>query len=191
MRTIFTIWTKPRKTFEYLDKCDSEDLEWDLNYLFYLGALSILIPRMVDETKHFGNHQIVSLIIISLLSAFIGALFLKYIYAIAIWIIGRALQGQASRFQIRIVIAYFMVPGLISLILSIVLIVVAIIYKDINIIAYQNWFTQFIIWIFGLRTLIIGIAKFNKFSYGYALINIILFIGLFQGIIFAIKYLVH
>lgn len=191
MRTIFTIWTEPEKTFEYLDKNENNDLGEKLDILFYLGSLAIVIPIMANIFKSMGNHSIGYLIIGSIVTAFMGALIFKFVYAFGLWLVGKILHGKASRFQVQLVMAYTMIPGLINLFFSIVLIVIAIIMKDIDIIGYQNPLTLFIIWLFGIRTVIIGIAKFNKFSYAFALINIGIVTVLLQGIVFGIKYLIN
>lgn len=194
MRTILTIWTQPRKTFEYLDNHEGIDPEVNLNVLYYLGALSMMIPGIPSAISKYEISQepLAYLIIITLTGAIIGAFFgmalLKYVQSYVLWKVGKVLEGKASKSQVQMVIAYSLIPGLISLLLSLVLLVVALIKQDINIVGYQNPLTVFLIWIFGFRTLIFGLARFNRFSYVYALINVLLVISLFQGIIWGLRY---
>jgi vacuolar-type H+-ATPase subunit I/STV1 len=191
MKTLFTIWTKPGKTLDYLDQKNYHDIDSSLNVLYYLGLLGFLIPYVVNKYKVTENYQFAFLIFGVLVGGFLGVLFLKYVYVFLFWIIGRVLQGKATKQQIRIVLAYFMIPGLINLTIALILIIIAIIIKDIEIVGYQNPFTQFVIWIFGIRTLIIGLSKYNAYSYGYAIINIFLVTGLLQGLAYGLKYLTH
>lgn len=197
MKTILTIWTQPRKTFEYLDKNEGIDSGVNLDVLFYLGALALVIPGIPTilskyETK---GEPVALVIIMALVVALVGALFgrllFKYVNSYVLWKVGKLFEGKASKSQVQMVVAYALIPGLISLLLSLVLIIVAIIRKDINIVGYQNPLTIFLIWIFGFRTLIFGLARFNRFSYGYALINVIFVGTLFQGIAIGLKYLTN
>jgi len=198
MKTILTIWTQPGKTFEYLDNNKDPILENNLNILIYLGSLAMVlpqIPQMVLKYKALNDQSVVISIFLALIGclagALLGILIFKYIHSFMFWIIGKALQGKASRAQVQLVIAYALIPGLVSLFISCILIIIALFMNDIAIIGYQNPLTLFIIWIFGVRTLIYGIARFNRFSYGYALLNLILTVTLMQGIMLSIKYLVH
>lgn len=197
MRTILTIWTQPRKTFEYLDKNEGVDPGVNLNVLFYLGALSMMIhaiPEIVGKYKTNDEpvaYLIIVVLIVTTLGALFGAWIFKYVHSYVLWKVGKVFEGKASKSQVQLVIAYSLIPGLISLLISAVLIIVAVIRKDINIVSHQNPLTLFIIWVFGVRTLIYGLARFNKFSYGYAMINICVVAIIVQGIALGIKYLMH
>lgn len=198
MRTILTIWTQPKKTFEYLENDENSGLKINLDILFYLGALALSlpgIPQMVLKYKALNELPVVFGILISfigcIVSAFFGALIFKHVHSYLLWIIGKGLQGQASKSQVQLVLAYSMLPGLISLPISIILIIVALFLNDINVISHQNPLTLFIIWIFAARTLIYGIATFNRFTYGYALLNLFISVTLIQGILLSIKSLMH
>jgi hypothetical protein len=127
----------------------------------------------------------------TILTAGIGILFFKYVYSFLVWAVGKMLQGKASKFQVQLVLAYAFIPWLISLFISLVLCMMAIIGKNIAIVGYQNQFTGFIIMVFAIRTFIFGIAKYNRFSYGYALLNLCLIAAFFEGIGLGLKYLMH
>lgn len=198
MRTILTIWTQPKKTFEYLDKNGAPGFKNNVDVLFYIGSLALAlpgIPQMVLKYKALNDLPMIFGILFSIIGcmvgAFFGALIFKYVHSYLLWIIGKGLQGQASKSQVQLVIAYSLIPGLISLLISIILIIIALFLNDINVIGYQNPLTLFIIWIFAARTLIYGIATFNRFTYGYALLNLVICITLIQGIQLLIKHLVH
>ena len=197
MQTLLTIWTQPKKTFEYLDNNNGIVGGINLDLLYYLGSLSLVIPGIPTIVSKYDTkgEPVALLIIIALSAAIFGALFLrlllKFVHSYVLWKVGKVLEGKASKSQVQMVIAYSLVPGLISLLFSLVLIIVAIFMNDINIVGYQNPLTLFIIWIFGFRTLIYGLARFNRFSYGYAIINVIFVATMFQAIALGIKYLMQ
>lgn len=194
MRTILTIWTQPKKTFEYLDNHEGIDPGVNLDVLFYLSSVAAVIPGIPSIVSKYETkgEPVALLIIIALIGVIVGTLFLrlilKYVHPYVLWKMGKIFEGKASKSQVQMVFAYSLIPGLISLLLSLVLIIVALIKQDMNIVGYQNPLTMFLIWIFGFRTLIFGLARFNKFSYGYALINVILVVSLLQGIAWGLKY---
>lgn len=198
MRTLLTIWTQPIETFEYLDTNKEPVLDFNLDILYYLGSLALAlpqIPQMALKYNALNGHSVILVIFLFLIASLAVSLLIapifKYVHSYMLWIIGKALQGKASKAQVQLVIAYALVPGLVNLFISCMLIIVALFMNDIDIIGYQNPFTLFILWIFGARTLIYGLAKFNKFSYGYALLNFIITVTLMQGILLSIKYLIH
>lgn len=198
MRTLLTIWTQPIETFEYLDNNKEPNLKFNLNVLFYLSALGMTlpqIPQFILKYQFLNEQPIILSVFLSLLAFLISALltawFFKHVHSFMLWITGKALQGKASKAQVQLVLAYALIPGLVNLFLSCMLIIVALFMNDIDIIGYQNPFTLFILWILGMRTLIYGIARFNRFSYGYALMNSIASVALIQGILLFIKYLIH
>lgn len=197
MKTLLTIWIHPIRTFWYLEKNEDSGTKFKIDLLFYLGTLAMAIPvapqsisKYISKSDLPGILWIIVSLIAAMVSAFIGALVFKYVHSYVMWIIGKLLQGKASKFQIQLVLAYAMIPGLISLFFSLVLMIMALVMNDINILTYQNPFTLFLIWVFGLRTLIFGIATFNRFSYGYALLNLVIAIGLIQGTMMLLKYLI-
>lgn len=198
MRTLLTIWTQPIETFEYLDNNKEPNLKFNLNVLFYLSALGMTLPQIplfILKYQFLNEQPIILSVFLSLLAFLISALltawFFKHVHSFMLWITGKALQGKASKAQVQLVLAYALIPGLVNLFLSCMLIIVALFMNDIDIIGYQNPFTLFILWILGMRTLIYGIARFNRFSYGYALMNSIASVALIQGILLFIKYLIH
>lgn len=194
MRTLLTIWTQSKKTFEYLDNHEGIDPGVNIDVLFYLSSLAMMIPAIPTFVSEYEtkSEPAAYLFILALIGVIVGTLFLrlllKHVHSYMLWKIGKIFEGKASKSQVQMVFAYSLIPGLISLLISLVLIIVALIKQDMNIVGYQNPLTMFLIWIFGLRTLIFGLARFNRFSYVYALINVIFVISLLQGFAWGIKY---
>jgi hypothetical protein len=190
MQTIYTIWTKPGETFDYLNKQDKDKTGLTLDILFVLGSLSVTATLMAQAYLNAGNFNIYLTIITVLLLSLAGGITTKFIFSFILWGIAKLLQGEASTRQVRTIVAYTLVPQLINLVIFIVLIIIADINNDATIVTYQNPLTQIIIWFFSVRIMIIGLSRYNKFTYGTALINILLFAGLVQGILFGVKYLI-
>jgi fatty acid desaturase len=173
---------------------EEQDLKVRMNWLFLLGSLALLIPKVpqtVEKYKSMGHQSVAYSIIMTILAIGMLILFFKYVYSFIVLKIGKMLQGKASKLQVQVVLAYALVPTLISLLISVVLVAIAIVGKDVAIIGYQNQFTGFIIWIFAMRTFIFGIAQYNKFSYGYALLNLCIIGALFEGFALLLKQWVH
>jgi len=129
----------------------------------------------------------VALVIALIFSGLFGLLFISTVLTYSIWGISKLLEGKATKDQIRLVLAYSFVPNLIPLISGLILIIPAVILNDIELISIQNPIATFIIWIFTTRILLIGLSFYNKYSYGYALLNIIILIGILQGILYLVK----
>jgi hypothetical protein len=190
MKTLYTIWTKPGETFDYLNKLNKDKTDLTLDILFVLYSLSVTVPFIAQVYHKAGDFNIYLTIIVVLLLTLVVALIIKFIFSFILWSFAKLLQGEASIKQTRIVAAYTLVPQLINLAILIVLIVIAVINNDTAIITYQNPLTQIVIWFFSARIMIIGLSRYNKYTYGSAIINILLFSGLVQGIIYGIKYLI-
>ena len=191
MKTLITIWTKPGDTFDYLNKMEKDKLGLTLDILFVLSSLSIMAPIIVHDFLKAETFNVYITAIVILISGVVGALFFKFIYAFITWAFAKLLQGEATIKQIRIIIAYTLVPQLIDLVIFLALTIIAFVNNDAEIATSQNPLTQIVIWFFEIRIMIIGLSRYNKYTYGSALINVILSAGLYQGIVFGIKYLIQ
>jgi hypothetical protein len=190
MKTIFSIWTKPKTTFEFLETQDEEKTDKNINWLFFIIPMSAGFMNANDINRILNVNYFVGLFIAMLVSGLIGLLLFKHFFSLIIWLAGKIFQGKATKEEIQLVVAYSFVPNLVYLIFGLLLIIPAIIFDNIGLISYQHPITIFIIWIFTLRIMIIGLAKFNEYSYGYAILTIIIPIAILQGLILGIKYLV-
>ena len=182
MKTLYSIWTKPGETFDYLNKQDNRKTGFTLDILFVLGSLAATAPFIVHDFIVVGDFNIYLTAILILVSALAGGLITKFISSFLIWTFAKLLQGEASIRQIRTVVAYTLVPQLINIVIFFVLIIVADINNNATIATYHNPLTQIVIWFFSVRIMIIGLSRYNKFTYGTALINIFLFAGLWYYI---------
>lgn len=104
----------------------------------------------------------------------VGILVVKFLLPLVYWAIGKMLKGKASRAEVQLLVAYSSIPYLIYLAIGIILILPAFITQDIDLVFYRHPFTYYVIWIFAIRNLIFGLSYFNKFSYRFALLNVII-----------------
>lgn len=183
MKPIFSIWFRPRKTFDSLAQRGDKN-NANINVIFFLISMSAGFPLANDFKIIFEINYYVALVFALILSGLSGLLILNTLFTYSIWGVSKLFEGKATKYQIRLVLAYSLVPNLIPLISGLILIVPAVVLNDIELITNQNPIATFIIWIFTTRIILIGLAFFNKYSYGYALLNIIIPIGILQGILY-------
>lgn len=182
MRPLLSIWISPRKTFEYLSTRDESENREMTNILSALIAIGISIPRQREFLTLFENHKTIGIIIGVILSGLIGVLVIKILGALIYWVIGKMLKGQATKNQVQLVVAYSLIPYLIYLAIGLILIVPAIITQNLELVFYRHPFTYYVVWILAIRNMIYGLSYFNKFSYGYALLNILIPVGVTEFI---------
>lgn len=188
MKPILSIWIKPLKTFDYLAQREDEKNNININIIFFLVSMTAGFSSANDIHRLFEGNYYISLLFGLILSGLFGLLFLNTLFTYSIWGISKLFQGKADKNQIRLVIAYSLIPNQIHLIIGLILIVPALITNNVELITYQNPITVFVLWIFTLRILLFGLAFFNKYSYGYALLTIVIPAAIFQGILYWIKF---
>lgn len=190
MKPIFKILIKPKETFDYLAQQDDDKNNVDSNLLFFLVSLTAGFSITDDINRLIEGNYFIGLLIGLILSGIFGLLFFNTIITYSFLWTSKIFQGKADKNQIRVAIAYSLVPALIQLIFGIIMIVPAIILKDLELIAYQNPIIKFVIWILTIRILLFGLAFFNKYSYGYALLTFVIPTAIFEGILYSIKYMI-
>ncbi|MBI9056096.1 MAG: YIP1 family protein [Bacteroidales bacterium] len=190
MRPFFSIWIKPKETFKYLAEKEIDDTKINIDYLFAFIALSIALPSLVDISKLVENFRIFGYIFFTFAIGAIGVIIFKFVHSFIIFGISKLLQGKASIYEIRLVLAYSLIPNLIHLIIGLILIIPAIMTENFNLVFYRHPLTLFVVWIFTVRNLIFGLSYFNKFSYGYAVLNLVIPTAIVEAIYLLTKYLI-
>lgn len=188
MKPLFSIWTKTLNTFDFLAQQEDKKNNSNINIILFLVSMTGGFSTANDIQKLFEGNYYVALLAAMLISGFLGLFFFKTVFTYCILWTSKLLKGKANKNQIRLVIAYSMIPNLIHLIIGMVLIVLAIIINDKGLITYENPITMVVLWIFTLRIFLFGLAFFNKYSYGYALLTIVIPVTIVQGILYWIKY---
>jgi len=184
MKPIISIWLKPRKTFEYLVNLDYNKLCNKLDTSLILISISLSLTSFLREYKNISELGPMYFILIVLFTIFFAFLFIKYVYAYILLLFSKLFQGKANITQIRIALIYSLLPFLVYLIISVGLIITSAIIRDTSILDYQSPLTYYILGIVALRTIIIGLAYYNKYSYGYGLLTILIPTGVVQLLIY-------
>jgi len=184
MKPLFSIWIKPKKTFEYLINLDYVKLCNKLDITLAFIALSLIIQSMSRDIHKTLDLGFGYLIIMGIISLIFGFLFLKYVYAYILLLFSKLFQGKADITKIRIALTYALVPLLINLIISLGLIISSIVTKNVELLSYQIPITYFVLGIISLRILVIGLAYFNKYSYGYSLMTVLIPVGFIQLVMY-------
>lgn len=176
------IWTKPRSVFKFIN---------DNNYAKHVKFLLVLagIIRAFDRAAVKNLGDILPLWAILCLCIILGGLLgwiAYYIYAALIEWTGKWLGGMADTTAILRILAYAMIPAIITLLLLIPQIGVYgnEIFKadgDItsaglvpNIIVYVSLMFELIFGIWTLILCIVGVSEVQKLSIGKAILNLIL-----------------
>ncbi len=133
----------------------------------------------------------VALIISLFVSGLLGLFTYKYILSYIIWGAGKIFQGKATINKIRLALACSIIPNLVHLLIGLILLIPAIILDNNGLIGYQHPVTIYVLWVFTFRILVIGLAYFNKYSFGYAILTIIIPAAIMQGLIYGTKYIIQ
>jgi hypothetical protein len=174
MKPLLTIWTKPGATFEFLEKKEDNEKGLTLCILVFLLTLAWTLPGIIAAAYSVGDTGIQSVMAVTILTGLVGVLFFKYIYVPILLIIGRLFKGEATRFQVEIVVAYSLIPSLLNLIIFPILLSITSLQYSLNTLSYKNYLILIVIGIFVMRSQVIGLAKYNKYGLRYSLLNIIL-----------------
>ena len=160
----YTIWFSPTKTVKGVL---SKKVKFKYHFPILVAAISNSFGN--DIAKEFGFELTGSLIILTILTGFnywIGAYFFPWWFKVT----GKIWNGAAQFSQLQNVFGLAVIP--IILIFAYQLLSLSI-GEFVN--EYQvNYSVRFVAWIFYARTLIIGIAKSQGFSYGIAIVNIVI-----------------
>lgn len=184
MNVYRTIWLQPKKTLE------KTVAQKPLQPLFITPIIIIGLSVALDlypEINSFSGYEddnywvLLFVVPIGIGSAF---LLIGYLMPSLIKLFGRIWKGKATLRQLANVCSLSFIPSGLVLIHQIV-------HFSIGIdpyLAQVNQGMHFLLWLWSLRLLIIGVAKVQKFSYGMALLNIfvgflpLLIIGLLRGL---------
>jgi len=182
-KKLFTkIWTSPRDVFKFLNT---------YKYDKYVTLLLILggITRTFDRASSKNMGDTLSIEVVILLCIVIGALFgwlSYYIFAALLNWTGKWLKAKGNIDSLLRVIAYALIPSIFSLLLLIPQIAIYgnELFKsdgDVssaglipNIIVYSSIFIEFVLAIWSLVLIVIGISEVQKLSIGKSILNLFL-----------------
>jgi len=190
MRPLLSIWIKPRKTFEFLEKREEVRNTNAVNTLIFFGSMTAGLSNANDIIKVLELNPYIGLLIAMIFAGLIGLFLFHFVVTPIILLTSKLFQGKARFKEIKLTIAYSQVPNLVYLVIGLITIVLSLIFGEYEILNYGNNFTYYVLWLFSLSIVIYGLAYFNKYSYGYALLTLLIPIALFQGIIYLVRFII-
>lgn len=163
-----SIWLNPKNTFEELAQLgDKQPL---IIFPIIVFGISLGLDSAQDVGSTLGNDQKAIGVILSIvLSIAIGYIILGFILPGMIKLVGKLWNGAATLTQLTNVLAISLIPYTLILFHQVLMFVFGVnpnleeIYGGL---IYVIWF-----WFFSLS--IIGVSKVQSFSYGFALLNIL------------------
>jgi len=188
MRPFLSIWTKPTKTFEYLAQRRLAGKENHLGFLIVLISYSMYLARFDEYSKPIDGSALAGFFVSFTIAPLLGLICFKYIYPYFVWKIGKIFNGKATFDEIQVVMIYSALPLLIYPVLAFIFVIPAALAGNIDLILHPPYIIAVVCWILSIRILIYGLSRFNKYTYGYAVLNV-LFLGLiFETISLLIKH---
>jgi len=188
MRPLLSIWTKPIETFEYLEERRLAGKENQLGFLIVLISYSMYLARFEEYSKPILGSPLTGFVVSFTIVPLLGLICFNFIYPYLIWKISKILNGKATFDEVRIVLIYSFLPILIYPVVAIIFIIPAARSGNLNLILHQPGIIPFVCWIFSIRILIYGLSLFNKYTYGYAVLNILILGVIFESISLLIKH---
>ncbi len=176
MNSIIKILYKTNDTFDELNNQYADELDIDCNLIFLIfGAIAGFIS-FADELKYIrhvaGDKGIILYVILSIIvGAGITVLFLRFFLTYLLYGIGWLIKGKAKTIDIKVVVAYSMIPFFLRFP---VMLVIGMSGKTGNLIGVEYWIVHvyyIIIWLWTMKIMIQGLLKFNKYGVFKAIIN--------------------
>jgi len=159
----YTIWFSPTKT---IIGVLSKQIKFRHHLPILIAVISSALGSDIIKMLGFGIvDSILTLIAFSVL-VYIG---IGYLLPWWIMTIGKIWKGNAKFIEIQIVFGLAYIPTLFILIYQLIHLSIGVFLADTEV----NYAIRFIVAIFYFRTIIIGIAKTQGFTYGLAIINLI------------------
>lgn len=186
MNPIFSIWINPRQTFQLLEQRDEAKNNTSINILFFLTAGA---THIADINKPVSGNFYIDLFLSFVLSGIIGFISWKFVLSYIVLGVAKLFKGKATKKEINLALAFSFLPNLVHLVIALIMIIPAIIFKNNQLIIYQHPITIIVLWVVAFRILVFGLSHFNKYTYGYALLTVIISAALMQGIVYGIKTL--
>lgn len=174
MRPLLSIWIYPLETFEYLSKREESENKQMVNILSILITICIGIPQLKDFSSLIEQNNYSKLIIEIILFGLVALIVFKYLLTWSYWVVEKIFMGIATVNQVRLVVVYSMIPCIIYLAIGLILIIPAVITQKFELIFHQHPSTNFVVMILTVRNLVYGLSYFNKFSYGYGLLTVLI-----------------
>jgi len=180
MNPILSIWTKPLETFSYLKQRSVDGKDNNIEYLIAALTTCIAFPALISRMSTFEIPKMLGVMIAMIILPLMGLFIFKYVFSWFIWKMGNILQGKATLPEVQLVVAYSLVPWIIYIVIILVLAIPALGFGKMNSLLIPGSLTSLVISIFTFRNFIYGLSYFNKYTFGYAVLNILIITALFE-----------
>ena len=191
MKPILAIWIKPRQTFQVLEERGEEKNNIMVNSLFFLTSMTTGFSNAIDFNKLIGGNYYISLVVALIVSGLFGLFLWNTLFSWIIYMSSKLFEGKATKEEIKLTLSYSLAPNLVHLAIGLILIIPAIAMNNKELINFHHPIITFGLWIIAFRALLFGLAYFNKYSYGYALLTVLIPAAIIQGLVYGIKYLIN
>ncbi len=176
MNSLITILYRTKDTFDYLDDQYVDKLDKICDWIFIILGALLGFTSFFKELEHLmGLYGNVGVIVIAIVSTLIGAglviLAGNYVMPHLIIWIGRLLKVSAEIIDIRVVVAYSMIPNFLKIPLTIFLEAnnkTEILSKSEYIIINGVYI---LLWVWIMKIMIQGLMKFYKYGLLKGIIN--------------------
>jgi hypothetical protein len=158
-----------------------------INLLSALIAMGVGISHLKKYLGLFDDSKLAGLLVGVVTLALAGIIVIRFLLPLTYWGVGKIFKGEATKNQTQLVVAYSLVPYLIYLAIGLILIIPAAIIQNLDLLFYRHPVTYFVVWILAARNLIYGLSYFNKFSYLYALLTVLIETGVAE----LIRMMIH
>lgn len=183
MTALLNIFVKTKKSFEYFaEKGSSKQVNVVLLICCFSLALQGVLKNFNGSQRSIG----LEVVFIAITTVLLFVAF-KYAYPWLFWKISKLFEGEATLKQTRLIVTLGLLPTLIYLFVGIFLIVAAIYSHNPKIISYSSSVTMLIVALLTFRIVIIGLSYFNKYSYGYALLTLLIPTTIIQLILLVLR----
>jgi len=171
MTFLLNIFYKTRQTFETVEERISSK---QLNLILLITAFSLAVQSVMRDFSSLKQQSFGTVFLMLVFTTAFLFLAFKYAYPWLFWKISKLFAGKASLKQMRIVVAFALLPALIFLLIYTVLTGIAIFYRSPEILSYNSSITLLVVSLITFRIAIIGLSYYNKYSYGYALLTLLI-----------------
>lgn len=185
-----SMWTKPRETIKSVINTEKQISIYFLSALFWF---QIVLP-IIFKVKYFDFLQIRSssylLIALSVVISFVIGFVWLYFMGFVLSIIGKFLDGEASKKQIRIALAWSYLPLSFVLVMWLILYVFSFDLFEWYLKSSSTFFIYLIIFIVNVWSFILMIQAFRQ-AQGFSLIKSIVYVFLSMLFLFVVFFLIY
>ena len=160
MNPYITVWLKPKETVDMV-------LSGELKFKFYIPILLSGLSGFIGD--FLLEFELIYQLIIVVFGTAFGFIILGYFFPWLVLKTGKIWKGKSTFGDLQHIFGLAQIPMIVILILQLVNLAFGK-YRSYETI---NYGVQIIVWIFYMRTLIIGVAKAQGFGYGQSIVNLV------------------